>query len=322
MPIITSPKDPYSATAELDPSLADQPNGTVRGVFEPPRGPVLTGLSRNKLLIFVVAVLCAIVGLGIGAARKGTYTASATLQVGQVNPNSPGFNGYVQSATSLAAAFSRAIGAEQVLSTIQHKLNVTPARANARLSAEPLPLTPAFRVIATGASQANAIRLANVAAQAVVEYESSVNSANPEANSILHEYREASVELQRSISAIANLVYANRKKGTSEGELIRNDKLATAEADKQAAQAKLKALGASYTAAVTSKAPRTGLVSLLAGATSATSNKHSKIELYGFVGLLVGVVLGALAAVLRERVRLKRRLATMVEAEIRQPGIG
>ena len=89
-------------------------------------------------------------GAGIGLLRQTTYTASATLQVGQVNPNSPGFLGYVQSASSLATAFSRSIAAAPVLATVKRKLALGPADATPRLSAEPIPLAPAFRVIATG----------------------------------------------------------------------------------------------------------------------------------------------------------------------------
>ncbi len=277
-----------------------QPPNRIQGVFEPPSGFLLTAIARNKLLILAVAVLCALIGVGIGTARKPTYTATATLQVGQVNPNSPGFLGYVQSASALATAFSRAISAEPVLATVQHKLHVASSAAAARLSAEPLPLAPAFLVIATGKTESAAIQLANVAAGAVIAYESQSNSANPEAESLLHEYHEASFQLQQAEAALAHL---------NLGKDVPISVRARVEAARNTAAVKLRAIGVAYTAAIASRAPRSGLVSLVASAVSASNNRKSKIELLGFIGLLAGIIIGCAAAALREQRRRSRLLA-------------
>ncbi len=283
------------------PDALDLPVEMVPGVFEPPSGFVLSALGRNKAIVLLCAVVLALVGLAIGKTRKVTYTASATLQVGQVNPNSPGFLGYVQSSSALATAFSRSIGAEPVLAAVQKKLKLSPSDAIARLSAEPLPEAPAFEVIATGTTKDSAVGLANVAASAVIAYEGQSNSANPEAATLLHEYREAAYQLQQATLAFDHL--------TLKGKSVSNEVHARAEAAKNAAEVRLKAIGNSYVAAVTSQAPRNGLVSLLAGATGASNNHHSKIELFGFIGLLAGLAVGCLAAVLRERLRMRPRRA-------------
>jgi uncharacterized protein involved in exopolysaccharide biosynthesis len=264
----------------------------IRGIFEPPSGANVSALARHKLLIGVVAIACALLGIGYGLSRRPVYTASATLQVGQVNPNSPGFYGYVQSAAALASAFSRAVQAEPVLDVVRQKLDLTPAAAGARLSAEPIPVSPAFRVIATGPSRSSALSLANVTANALIAYESQTNSSNPEAGSLLHEYTEASFQLQQADAAFARLARGRRASA---------QRRARAGAERTAAEVKLKALGNSYVGAVTSQAPRSGLVTLLAGATSASGDRRSKVETFGLIGLLAGLVLGCVAAVLRER---------------------
>ncbi len=289
------------------PDALDQQTEPVRGVFEPPSGFVLSAIGRNKAIVLVCVVALALIGVVAGKSRKVTYTSSATLQVGQVNPNSPGFLGYVQSSASLATAFSRAIGAEPVLATIQHKLKLTPSEAVARLSAAPLPEAPAFQVIATGPTEGAAVGLANVAANAVLSYESKTNSANPEAASLLHEYRETSYQLQQAAVAFGHLILKKNVSPEARGR---------AEAVKNAAEERLRAIGNSYVAAVTSQAPRNGLVTLLAGATSASDNRHAKIELFGFIGLLAGLVVGCTAAVLRERLRLSRRNRLALKAEM------
>jgi uncharacterized protein involved in exopolysaccharide biosynthesis len=272
----------------------------IAGIFEPPSGFALTAIARNKLLVLVIAALCVALGVAYGLSRAPSYTASATLQVGQVNPNSPGFYGYVQSAAALASAFSRAVDAEPVLAAVQQKLKLAPAAAAARLSAEPIPVSPAFRVIATGPSSTAAVALANVTAAALIEYESQSNSANPQAKTLLHEYAEASFALQRASTLLASIGHDKR---------VSPEARARAAAERTAAQVKVKAIGNSYVGAVTSQAPRSGLVSLIAGATSASSDHRSKVEMFSLIGLLAGVVLGCGAAMLRERRWRGRRTA-------------
>jgi uncharacterized protein involved in exopolysaccharide biosynthesis len=279
-----------SPPAPSPPSRIDEPGPMVDSIFEPPESFVLSAILNNKRIVALVAVVLMLVGVGFGLLRQTTYTASATLQVGQVNPNSPGFLGYVQSASSLATAFSRSIAAAPVLATIDRKLALDPSQATPRLSAEPIPLAPAFRVIATGASSSSAIRLANAAAGAIIVYENHSNSSNPQARSLLADYRAASLELRQTEAQLAEL-----------GSSPDPDALAEAEAERAAARVKLKGIDTAYIAAVASQAPREGLVSLVAGATSASSDRKSKIELYGFLGLLAGLLVGCAGAVLRER---------------------
>ena len=287
--------------------VPDEDNHVVEGIFEPPNSALLAAIARNKALVCAFAIVFAIVGIAYGLSRPKTYTASATLQVGQVNPNSPGFYGYEQSAASLASTFSHAVEAEPVLDAVRRRLKLAPAVAAGRLSSEPLPVSPAFRVIATGPTAVAAIDLTNVAAKAVIAYEGESNNANPEASSLLHEYRDASVQLRHAVSHLALL--SHDKHASPEA-------LAAAEAEKSADLVRLKAISDAYVGAIGSQAPRSGLVSLVAGATSASSDHHAKVERYGFIGLLVGIVLGFLAAVLRARWQVGRRPAGGTPSEM------
>jgi uncharacterized protein involved in exopolysaccharide biosynthesis len=308
-PRITDTPPPHDLAQELTiPRGAPEENGhVVGGVFEPPSSFPLAAIGRGKLIVLACAVVLAIAGVLYGHSRPSVYTASATLQVGQVNPNSPGFFGYEQSAASLANSFSRSVDAEPVLAKIQRKLGVPPSRAAARLSAEPLPVTPAFRVIGTGPSASGAMALTNVAAAAVIGYEGKSNNANPEASALLHEYREASLELRKSVTHLAAVSHDKHASATE---------VAEAEAERSANQVRVKAIGDAYVSAVGSQAPSSGLVTLVAGATSASSDHSSKMQRYGLVGLLAGLVLGCAAAVLRERRRIARRLKGVPQGEM------
>lgn len=275
------------------PAAGEAGEAQPRRIFEPPRGAVLSAIGGHRILVAFCALLGCAIGLAIGFGRQPEYTSSATLQVGQVNPNSPGFFGYVQSASGLATAFSRSIAAGPVLKSVEEETGLPRSEAIPRLSSEPIPLSPAFRVIATGPNADAARELANATAKAVVTYEGEANSSNPEARSLLGEYKQASLQLHQAEAEVEELESAPAEDG---------DRL-DAEATRSSAKVKLQAIENAYVAAVTSQAPRRGLVSMLATATSASSDRKAKIELWGLLGLVAGLALGCAAAVMRERRR-------------------
>jgi hypothetical protein len=281
-----SPPPPDAIPSSYD---ANQPAATI---FEPSSSFIVDAIRFHKLLVASLAVAGALIGAGLGLARQPVYTASATLQVGEVNPNSPGFGGYTQSATSLATGFSRAIVAGPVLATVERKLGLPPAASAQRLSSEPIPLSPVFRVIATGHAESSALKLANVTGGAVVAYVTKTNSSSPQATALLRAYRRAALGVKGAKS---------RQETLESDESASADELLRSEAALSTAQVKLEAINRSYVAAVTSETPRAGLLSVLAGATTASSDRKSKLELYAFIGLLAGFLIGCAAAVWRER---------------------
>src|SRR2546423_11260419 len=153
-PALEPPPSWHGGPPAFPPSLHEAPPAS-------PSGRPFAAIARHKLLVLLCAAGLGAIGAALGSARKGTYTAAATLQVGRVNPNSPGFYGFVQSASDLATAFSRAITAAPVLRAVRAHTGLQPKAAAARLSAEPIPSSPAFRVVASGPTAAAAGRLAN-----------------------------------------------------------------------------------------------------------------------------------------------------------------
>lgn len=293
---------PRLPPAAMPPTSDDSRNGSAstngshpRPVFEAPTSPVFAAVSRHKILVAFFTLLFAAAGVAFGYSRPVAYEASATLQVGQVNPNSPGFYGYAQSASSLATSFSRAITAKEVLDQVDEKLAISPGRAAARLAAEPIPQSPAFRVIATGASGPAAEKLANVAASAVIAYEAKSNSGNAQAQSLLAEVRSSSLNLSRAEKKVGEL----KESGASLSRVLES------EATVSALRVKSDATGNAYKVTLESQAPRQGLVSLVSGATPATGNRSSHMQLFGLAGFLIGLVVGCLAAWLLYRREIK-----------------
>lgn len=295
-------------------------------IFEPPRSPVLAAISRNKRTVLIVTLVFAILGVAAGVVRKPTYSATTTLQVGTVNINAPGFDGFVQGAASLTTVFSRAIFASSVLEELRTKLKISPSEAAERLSAEPIPLSPSFDIVATGRTAKGAITLANTVSRGVIAYEQKAASAtSPQAAALLREYDGAAQALQK---AHALVQYYSEKESLERSSAAKaNHALSNmpskasiqARAAEDEARTRAEAIGASYksvTATAGGASPASGLVSIVTEATTTTNNRKSKVELYGLLGLFAGVIIGCALAVLRERRRTERMISAEMEAGV------
>jgi capsular polysaccharide biosynthesis protein len=284
--------------------------------FFPPqesRSLVVEAVSRSKWILMLLALLLAGAGVAVGIKRKPTWTASSTLQVGaNINPNSPGFSSFVQSATSLATTFSREITANDVLARIHRKTKLSTLSIASRLTATPVPDGAAIKVIATGPSMEAAIKLANTAADALVARESG-NNFDSAAPSIYRAYQaqatvlaHAKARLQRlqntpSQSPLASTSTTTSTTGGPDPALVQ------AQADVSSAQARANALSTAYTQAIVAQpSVSTDLLTPLASAVGATSDRNHKIELLGFIGLAAGLLIGGAIAILREQRRARR----------------
>ncbi len=258
-------------------------------------------VSRFKVWIVLLGVVLAGAGVAYGVVRKPQYSASSSLQVGKVNPNSPGFYGYAQSASDLATSYSRAITATGVLNRVRKTTGLDPVTAAGRLSAEPIPNSDVFRIIAAAPSSAGAVKLANDTASAMVAYEAG-NNFNGDAAAALRSYQS------QAAAAVNAQAKVRQLQGGGGGTLVRSSPaLRSAQVQANTAQMQANALSTAYQQALQAQ-PASNLVSLLANAVTATSDKTKKIELYGIIGLLAGLVLGTLVAVLSEQHRLRRAL--------------
>jgi hypothetical protein len=183
-----------------------------------------------------------------------------------------------------------------VLESVHRKLVLSPDAAVSEISAEPIPNSPVFRVIATAANGPAAVRLANVASSALIAYEGSANTYSPESRRLLHDYRAASLSLAHAEATVARA----QRDYTALPDAARKAGLESAQAGRASASLRTQALASAYQLSAEST-DTTELVSLLSGAVTAESNHKSKIELLGFVGLLAGLVVGCALAVLREQ---------------------
>lgn len=282
---------------------------------EPAPSLIVAALSRYKWLVLGLTALLTVCGLAIGIKRKPVWSATSTVQVGQVNPNSPGFYGFVQSATALATTFSRAVTANGVLTIIHQKTGLTPMESASRLTATPVPDGAAFNVIATGPTSQSAVGLANTAAAAMVSYEAVNNSTagatTSNATALFNAYRAQTQQLASDKAIVQKLQNQAAANASASGTTSDPTKpsIVKAEANEGLAQGRANALGAAYTQALENQQPPGAMLSPLSSALTASSDRKHKLELYGFAGLAIGLLLGGAIAVVLEQRRVRRPVA-------------
>ncbi|MGH2869340.1 MAG: hypothetical protein ACRDNK_17480, partial [Solirubrobacteraceae bacterium] len=118
-------------------------------------------------------------------------------------------------------------------------------------------------------------------------YVNTLNSASKSTQKLLSSYEAAAVKASHDNSALA---IAGRNPNNTQA-------ISAARATRDRDQLILNTLGSAYSAALQANPPTTG-VSVLTTASGATSDRKSTIELLGFVGFVVGTLLGVALAIL------------------------
>ena len=245
-------------------------------------------LRRRPLWVLLPLLLLTAAGVGGGLARAPVYRAESRLLVGKVNPGTPTLPGFVQASVALADAYSRSIGATDVVVPVAARLGISPLTAAARLTASPVPQSPVIRVIGEGPSASAATALSALASRRLVRYVARLNAGSGNGTALLSAYKRASIAYSRA-AARADALAADAARHPSPAAARALD---DARAARDAAQLRARAAGAAYAGDQQTYSASTGIVSVLALAQQASSDRVHKLELLGFVGLLVGGVLG------------------------------
>ena len=157
-------------------------------------GPTGIGYAvrRRWLTVLVSVLVCTGAGAAVGLVRKPTFTAQTKLSVGRINLAAPGaISGYAQATQTLAAGSSRTIDADAVVQSVARRSGLSAATVRNRLSATPVPESPVFRVEATSRHRADAIRLANLASDALLAYITDLNQSSPDASRLYEDFKDA-----------------------------------------------------------------------------------------------------------------------------------
>ena len=284
-----------------------RPNGADGA--PPPRRVVRVGsleaVRRHPLLALAPLVALTALALAYGLTRSPTYTAESRLSVSRIGLTSPGaLNGFPIASAALASTYSRAIGADPLVTDVARRTGHSASEIRRVLTSTPVPSSPIIRVMATGDSEQEAIRTANDGSAALQRYITRLNNDNPNAVRLRERYREAS------------LLAAKRRRERDRLESVfgrtpnaqESRRLAAIDAKVDEARLQTQILRTALTDAESTQSTAS-ILQRLSGASVAVSDRFSRLQLLVFIGVAAGSLLGiALATLWANRVARRRAI--------------
>lgn len=265
-----------------------------RGGPRVPRIDVVTSVRRHPLAAALPVIVFLMVALTLGLTRTPVHTAEARLSVGGVDFSAPGaLSGFATASQALASTYARAVEAPEVQEAAFAA--VGDPRSGDFVTATPLPESPVVRVLAESAQADRSIALANAASEALAEFAEQLNRGGDDRDlTRLYEQYEAAARqaqtalLERDEAAAA----ADQGGGSARQALI------DARAGYTAAALREEAARANYLAAARGQVA-VARVEQLTVAQSATNDRFKRLQLFLFVGLISGGLLGMALATLQ-----------------------
>ena len=273
---------------------------------------VWRSITRHPVLAVLPLIVLVAAGVGWGLSRHPVYTATTRLYVQVPTSDPSALFSLTDAASGLASAYSRAVDATDVVKAVARDLATDPAAVAGRTSATPVPNSPVVKVIAEASSSTGAVRLANATAAELRKYIQTLNDSDAAARSALSDFSEATRRVARAESRVRDL---ERTLATTQSTVAQQE-LDDARADLEVAQLRRDSAKARFSALQTGQQPS---LELLRGATGATNDRHSKLELFGFLGLLAGGVGGAALATLATALDPRPRSGEEVAGELGLP---
>ena len=258
------------------------------------RVPVMQAARRHWPLVAAPVVVLTLLAIVAGMSRHPQYTSEARLNVGRIDVTSQAIPGFVAGTQSLAATYSRAVDAADVLAPVAQQLKVPTSAIAGRVSAAPIPDSSLFRVQAKGPNANEAIELANLVTSSLVTYVGKVNDSSPDGKRLLQEIATASVAYAdaRQATRAATRNYAENPTAARNAVVIRT------EAAQYAAKIRLDTVTDAYRTSQQGVS-QSQIVQILNPATSAANDKRSVLQKLAFVGLLGGLAVGLALATAR-----------------------
>ena len=269
------------------------------------RAGIWEAMGRRRHLTVLPILILLPISMALGLARSPRYTAETRLIVGRLAITNPGLSGYVTATQSLASAYSRAVTATEVTEPVAREMKMSTREVASRLAASPIQQSPVFRVIATGASQSQAIALANDASGALIGYVAKLNRENPDGPRLLAQYGRATHAFDR-----ANLQQQSAHARFRRSPNAVNEAAFSATSSARAsAELQRTTLGALYQSSESGQAI-SSLVGTLNTASTASSDRNSVLELLAFLAIAVGLAIGAALATARANRALREPTST------------
>jgi uncharacterized protein involved in exopolysaccharide biosynthesis len=265
--------------------------------FRSPGGSPTVGdaARRNWALILLAVLVAGALGVFAGLAREPLYTSTATLSIGRLDLTVQSIPGFAVGGEVVAAGLSRSVTTNAVVDPVARRLGLSPDEIAAHVSASTVPNSPMFTITATGTSSRSAVALANAVSDSMVEYGRG-GGGPAEADRLLTRYRDVTRELARErarLTRLRNALVPDRAA------------ISRVRADIDALELRRQTSASLYRESHT-QGQYGAIVERVAAARGATSDRSSKLQLFGALGVLAGLFGGLALAVLRTASQSRR----------------
>jgi hypothetical protein len=277
-------------------------------------------IRRFPVLVVLPVVVFTAAGITLGLRRHPTYTASSEINVGIPDVSAQATPGYVVAAQSLASAYSRQVNGIDIYRLVARRRRLPVATVEARLSSSAVPSGSTFFINGSGPSVSSAIGLTKAATAALQQTINVLQQGVGASPALLNRYRL----LQSNADQLADrltMLQKQRAAGTATATTagtaaeVSEAQVRQANVDAQVAELQAQALAGQYTQSATTS--RGAVIQVLNPPTGASNDRRSVTERYGLIGLVAGLVMGAVFALmvagLRER-QERRTLAAPLES--------
>lgn len=250
----------------------------------------------NWWVVLISVIVFVGAGAGLALLRTPTYTATARLAVGRIDITSPGaLSGYAIATQALATGYSRTVTALAVAREVSEKTGISVKDVQSHVSGTPVPESPVFRIEGSAPNAKQAIALANAASYSLIRYAAKLNQNNPDSTRLYRRYK----------AAVLNRKLAKQQLNVARGDASARpspqaeEELDVARAEVEASSLRVEALAKAYTASIQSQVA-TQLIQVVSPATEASSDRRSTFMIFAFIGLVIGLLVGAAVAFVRE----------------------
>jgi capsular polysaccharide biosynthesis protein len=244
---------------------------------------------RDNWVVFllpIVVLVCAAVVAGL--LRSPTYSAETRLAVGGLDASSPASNSdFAAAASTLAQTYGRSIQGDAVVNAVARQTGSSPEAVRAHISAFTVPSTPLLSVTATASSPGTAIALANLASRALST--AADRATRDIASPLLDQYKAAEIGRQRAEQEVELLE-------SSGGE----EELLGARARLAIAQTRAASAREAFIAGEQRQQSLAVPIQVIERANSASSDRFSVLQLWLFVAIVLGLIVGTALALFRE----------------------
>ena len=270
-------------------------NGAPSGV------PVTEAIRRHWRVVVVCLIAGLVLGAALGLLRTPRYEAEARLDAGRIDLSAPGaLSGFKEASQTLASDYSRAVSAEAVTRAVGRKLNIPPLFVESQVTATPIPESSVFVIEAAAPNSQLAVRMANESALALQRYVLQLNRSSSDSGKIFKRLKSAlatraarQAELSRELS---------RPDATADRR--RRNEIKTAE---QLASIRVDSLRQAYRFSVEGQ-DAAGLVQIQSRAITASSDRLQRLQIFLFVGLVAGGLIGCGIAIFRANATVRAAL--------------